>query len=87
MYPLVANCIPIGYGVAMKETVAKVIQRARYAKGLSLRQLSEVSGVSVGAIHRLESGNGSPQGHTIFRLAEPLGLDPDELLDAMEATA
>lgn len=69
------------------ETVAKTIQRARYAKGLTLRQLSEVSGVSVGTIQRLESGNGNPQGSTIFRLADALDLDPDPLLDAMEAAS
>lgn len=69
----------------MKETVAKVIQRGRYAKDLSLRQLSQVSGVSVGTIQRLEAGTGTPQGSTVFRLAQALDLDPDTLLDLMEA--
>lgn len=82
-------CDQLGYSVPMSGTqsLATTLQRARFAKGLSLRQLSDLSGVSVGAIKRAEAGTSTPYGQTIFRLAEQLDLDPDKLLDALEATA
>jgi transcriptional regulator with XRE-family HTH domain len=66
-------------------TFGQMLQRARFAKGLSLRQLSEATGVSVGAIKRAEADQSKPYGQTIFRLAEGLDLNPDNLLDALEA--
>lgn len=67
-----------------------MLQRARFAKGWSLRQLSAKSGVSVGAIQRAEA-DGNSWGQTLFRLADTLDLDTDAVLDALsdaaEATA
>ena len=57
------------------------------AKGYSLRKLHQLSGVAVGAIQRLETGKTEPLGQTLYRLCPHLDLDPDEMLDVIEATA
>lgn len=67
--------------------LARTMQRARYEKGLSIRQLHALSGVAVKTITRIEAGKGRPHGQTIFRLAPHLDLDGNELLDLMEVAS
>jgi transcriptional regulator with XRE-family HTH domain len=67
-------------------TLARTIQMARLRAGLSLRQLAKKSGVSVGAIHRIENDSPMrPMPLTLMRLADALDLDVDQLLDLAEA--
>ena len=52
--------------------IGKVIE-AREEKGLSQRELAELSGVRQPAIARLESMRVTPQIDTLFRILAPLG--------------
>ena len=52
--------------------IGKVIE-AREAKGLSQRELAEISGVKQPAIARLESMRSTPQIDTLFKVLSPLG--------------
>jgi len=52
--------------------IGKMIE-AREEKGLSQRELAELSGVKQPAIARLESMRATPQIDTLFRVLHPLG--------------
>lgn len=52
--------------------IGKVIE-AREAKGLSQRELAEISGVKQPAIARLESMRSTPHIDTLFKVLSPLG--------------
>ncbi len=54
------------------ELIGKLIE-ARETKGLSQRDLAELSGVKQPAIARLESMRTTPQIDTLFKLLSPLG--------------
>lgn len=54
------------------ELIGKLIE-AREAKGLSQRDLAEISGVKQPAIARLESLKSTPQIDTLFKVLNPLG--------------
>jgi ribosome-binding protein aMBF1 (putative translation factor) len=59
----------INFEVAL---IGKMIE-AREERGLSQRELSELSGVKQPAIARLESLRATPQIDTLFKLLHPLG--------------
>lgn len=52
--------------------IGKLIE-VREAKGLSQRELAEISGVKQPAIARLESMRSTPQIDTLFKILSPLG--------------
>ena len=52
--------------------IGKLIE-AREEKGLSQRDLAEISGVKQPAIARLESMRSTPQIDTLFKILSPLG--------------
>jgi len=52
--------------------IGKMIE-ARESKGLSQRELAEVSGIKQPAIARLESMKTTPQIDTLFKVLHPLG--------------
>ena len=52
--------------------IGKMIE-AREQKGISQRQLAELSGVKQPAIARLESMGSTPQIDTLFKILAPLG--------------
>lgn len=52
--------------------IGKVIE-AREAKGISQRELAELSGIKQPAIARLERMQATPQIDTLFKLLSPLG--------------
>lgn len=54
------------------ELIGKLIE-AREMKGLSQRDLAEMSGVKQPAIARLESMRATPQIDTLFKVLNPLG--------------
>jgi ribosome-binding protein aMBF1 (putative translation factor) len=59
----------INFQVAL---IGKMIE-AREQKGMSQRQLAELSGVKQPAIARLESMKATPQIDTLFKILAPLG--------------
>jgi len=54
------------------ELIGKIVE-AREEKGLSQRELSEISGVKQPAIARMESMRSTPQIDTLFKVLNPLG--------------
>lgn len=58
------------------ELIGKLIE-AREKKGLSQRDLAEISGLKQPAIARLESLRSTPQIDTLFKVLSPLGYKLD----------
>src|SRR3954454_22916007 len=56
------------------------LRRARQARGLSLRGLAEVLGVSPSLISQVETGRAKPSVNTLYALASELGISLDVLL-------
>jgi transcriptional regulator with XRE-family HTH domain len=56
------------------------LRRLRERRSLSLRELSDLSGVNYNAIWRIEVGRTGAQPRTVRRLAEALGVEPHELM-------
>ena len=56
------------------------LKELRRKKVLSLRELEEKSGVSYNTIWRIEDGRQGAHPKTIRKLAEALGVDPNELI-------
>ncbi|MCD8069352.1 MAG: helix-turn-helix domain-containing protein [Lachnospiraceae bacterium] len=59
--------------VKFEADLIKKMVEAREAKGLSQRQLAELSGVKQPAIARIESLKSTPQIDTLLKLLAPLG--------------
>jgi transcriptional regulator with XRE-family HTH domain len=56
------------------------LRKARLARGLSLRGLAEVVGVSPSLISQVETGRAKPSVNTLYALANELGISLDVLL-------
>ncbi len=56
------------------------LRKARLARGLSLRGLAEVVGVSPSLISQVETGRAKPSVNTLYGLANELGISLDVLL-------
>lgn len=57
-----------------------ILKERREEKGLRLRQLATLSGVSASHITRVEKGERFPSGHILRKLTKPLGFGEVELL-------
>lgn len=53
----------------------------RIERGLSLRELSRISGIDSGTINRLENGLSAPRAKTVKTLCDALGVPISELFD------
>lgn len=62
-------------------TVGKILKNSRKNNGLTLRQLSQQSGVSLTFISDIENGRRKPSPEKAKALAEALGIDVTLLLD------
>jgi transcriptional regulator with XRE-family HTH domain len=63
-------------------TVVKIgenLRRLRQRRYLTQRELAEMAGLSADTVVKLEQDRWEPRGRTIRRLAEALGVHPDEL--------
>ncbi len=56
------------------------LRHLRERRSLSLRELSNLSGVNYNAIWRIEVGRTGAQPRTVRRLAEALCVEPHELM-------
>jgi transcriptional regulator with XRE-family HTH domain len=56
------------------------LRRARQARGLSLRRLADVVGVSPSLISQVETGRAKPSVNTLYALATELGVSLDSLM-------
>lgn len=61
-------------------TMGDRLRQARNARGLSLRGLAEVVGVSPSLISQVETGRAKPSVNTLYALATELGISLDTLL-------
>jgi transcriptional regulator with XRE-family HTH domain len=61
-------------------TMGDRLRQARQARGLSLRGLAEVLGVSPSLISQVETGRAKPSVNTLYALANELGISLDVLL-------
>jgi HTH-type transcriptional regulator, competence development regulator len=57
------------------------LRKLREQQALSLRELSDLSGVSYNAIWRIEVGRTGAKPRTIRRLAKALGIEPVQLME------
>lgn len=67
-----------------REQFGANLRRARLAAGLSQERLSELCGVHLTEISRLENGQRDPRLSTIVRVAAGLGLPSAALLDHVD---
>ncbi len=56
------------------------LRELRERRALSLRELSELSGVNYNSIWRIEAGRTGAKPKTVRRLSAALGVEPYELL-------
>ncbi len=62
-----------------EQNLGRIIKQQRVLSGLTLRQLSEMSGVSSSHLDRIERGERFPSAHTLRKIARPLGFSEGEL--------
>lgn len=55
------------------------LNEIRTKRGLSLRQLAQLSGVAKSHIEEIEAGNGNPTAAVICKLAKALGVPAADL--------
>ena len=69
--------------LAMNERFVRIdgakLRELRRRRMLSLRELGERSGVAFDNINKYENGHRSAQPRTVRKLADALGVDPEEL--------
>ena len=65
-----------------REMTATWLREGRVSKGLTQKELSEKSRISIRSIQRIENGELIPRSHTLKTLAETLGLSFEEFLAA-----
>ena len=66
--------------MSSKQNIGKIIREQRKRIPLTLNRLSEMSGVSIAHLSRIEKGQRIPTPHTLQLVAKPLGFDLSELL-------
>ncbi len=62
-----------------EQNLGRVIKQQRVMSGLTLREVSETSGVSASHLGRIERGERFPSAHILRRIAKPLGFEETEL--------
>jgi transcriptional regulator with XRE-family HTH domain len=67
-------------GDALGRAIGRTVREARMRAGLTMSALAQRCGVSQPHLSQLENGKVSPSIATLYRLANALGLSPQELL-------
>lgn len=79
---------PSSFGDAQLANLGRCLRALREQRGWALKDLSEVSELSVTTLHRLESGNTNPGLLTLVRVLDALGVSLDNFVkSALEGTA
>ena len=65
---------------ANKSHLGEILRQRRVMTRLTLKDLSDVTGVSISHLGRIEQGNRFPSARVLHRIAKPLGLGEGELL-------
>jgi transcriptional regulator with XRE-family HTH domain len=64
----------------MGSEIGTKVREARERRGLSMAEVARASGLSPGAVSRIEHGERSPGAATLARLARVLGVEPGRLI-------
>jgi len=64
----------------MNNNLGETLREKRKSKKLTLKQVTDLSGVSGSHLSRIERGERFPSGHILMKLVEPLGFTEVELL-------
>ena len=67
--------------------VTTTLREARVERGLGVRRLALVAGVSEATVYRIERGVTTPRPHAAYRLAAVLGLPPEALAELRRSVA
>jgi transcriptional regulator with XRE-family HTH domain len=67
-------------GELIERAIGTAIRAARVAASLSMTALAERCGISQPYLSQLENGKGSPSINTLYKLANALGVSPQDLL-------
>ena len=62
-----------------RNDLGRILRRQRVMRELTLRALSEMSGVSSSHLGRIERGERFPSAHILRKIAKPLGFEEDKL--------
>jgi transcriptional regulator with XRE-family HTH domain len=65
--------------------LAERIKEARIKREIGVRELATRAGITPGYLSRIEARGEIPTGEVICRLAEALGVPPEQLLDLAKA--
>jgi len=71
---------------ALRETLGNVIRERRKALGLTLAQMAQRTGVSLGYLSQIELGKNSASIETLYRISLGLGIRMSELFQAVQAS-
>lgn len=70
-----AACLP-----ALSAAFGGVVATRRAAMGLGQREFARIVGISNSHLRKIESGEVSPRLLTVVKIAEALGVSPEELV-------
>lgn len=59
----------------VKTNISTLVRQARTAKGITQQALSDLTGISLRSVQRIENGEVVPRAYTVRLLAEKLGID------------
>ena len=75
-----ATIKPLNRGYRIIDTMKGNVHRLRELHALSQRELAARAGLSVTTVNRIEIGKHRPMPKTVRKLAEALGVSPEEIL-------
>lgn len=73
-----------GAQVETDRTVGQKLRHLRKARGLSLKQLADAAGLSIGFVSQIERGLSSPSVRSLVRLSDVLGVSVGELFTGLD---
>jgi transcriptional regulator with XRE-family HTH domain len=76
---------PVPRSLPPDTALAAALRRLREDHGMAQEALAFRSGISTGAIARIELGQASPAWTTVLRIADAMGVSLAELAKAVEA--
>ena len=79
-WPLYVCAAAQGKVISNSKNIGGIIKQKRIMSGLTLRQLSDRSGVSPSHLGRIERGGRLPSAHVLRKIAQPLGFQEEALL-------
>ena len=60
------------------------LRAVRERKALTQQQLAERAGITRGTVTRIEKGLDEPYPTTVRKLADALGVDPEQLMESLD---